>query len=428
MSINPINNQKRPIVKDIFKIKLKERKTIKSLSNKKENKNKNISLIIHNKKDINSYIKEKKYEDSIKNYLDLKHKIFLKEKKEEKRLKAEEDKKQTQFNFSKIVINKFKRDKHKIRKIYLNEDKKGIVTTSKEIHNNKMNSILEKIWMKYNEENNKEKDYTDFINIFDQTIEKQKIFLNKINKRTKNFNSLFDIRTKNIKKLFGNFSVINKSKYTNIFGNKTIKKRRLNSANIINKINFIQNNENTCSTYVKLTSSSLMNTKNKKDINEIKNTANKNKFISKIKKINKIHINSSTSKVSQNKNKIIYKYITPKIGKKPKLRVKNLPIYTVKLSDIVNDYNKVKIDCDKKNIKYIENDFLTYDKFNSIIETKEDLLLFKLKRKFLENRFPPKKKVINKENKRDTFIQKIKNDVEFLDKPLDFNLNYLFNS
>jgi hypothetical protein len=93
---------------------------IKSLSNKKENKNKYISLIIHNKKDINSYIKEKKYEDSIKNYLDLKHKIFLKEKKEEKRLKAEEDKKQTQFNFSKIVINKFKRDKHKIRKIYLN--------------------------------------------------------------------------------------------------------------------------------------------------------------------------------------------------------------------------------------------------------------------------------------------------------------------
>ena len=59
MSINSINNQKLPIVKNIFKIKLKERKAIKSLSNKKENKNKYISLIIHNKKDINSYIKEK---------------------------------------------------------------------------------------------------------------------------------------------------------------------------------------------------------------------------------------------------------------------------------------------------------------------------------------------------------------------------------
>ena len=129
-------------------------------------------------------------------------------------------------------------------------------------------------------------------------------------------------------------------------------------------------------------------------------------------------MNSSSSKIKS--KKIIYKLNSAK--KRSAHSVKNMPMYTLKISDLVHRYNKIKNDTNIQRSKYLDNNYLTYDKMNSIIETKEDLLMFVLKRKFLENKFPPKKHLKIKENKRNNFIKKIKSDVDFLDKPFDLKI------
>ena len=160
--------------------------------------------------------------------------------------------------------------------------------------------------------------------------------------------------------------------------------------------------------------------------NEIKkNVLNKynNRNISilsdKIKKIKKVHIKSSTSKNYSNKN--FCRYNSTK--KRVQHTVKNLPLFTIEIKDLVKRYNKIKDEAKIERIKYLENDVFIQDKINSIIETKEDLLMFKLKRKFFENNFPHKKHIILKENKKDTFVKKLVNYVEYLDKPFEIKLN-----
>ena len=120
-------------------------------------------------KDINSFIKEKECENLIKNYLDLKHEIFLKEKEESKKLRLEESKKGLimDLNISNITTNKFERNIHKIRTKNIIKGKKGIVSISQNLHKNKMNSVLEKIWLKFNDEFDKEKDFNKFSSIID---------------------------------------------------------------------------------------------------------------------------------------------------------------------------------------------------------------------------------------------------------------------
>ena len=173
-----LNKPKIPILRDVFKIKLRESKKktktqfLSSSDIKQRNKNKKInnnnktSLKLHLKKDISTYIKEKEYENLIKNYLNLKHEIFIKEKEDEKKAREEESKKQLKFNYSTTSINKFDRDKHKIKIRQLIQGKKGIVTTSKTAHDYKMNSVLEKIWTKFHEEFDEEKNFDNFLNVF----------------------------------------------------------------------------------------------------------------------------------------------------------------------------------------------------------------------------------------------------------------------
>ena len=431
-----LNKPKIPILRDVFKIKLrgskKKTKTqfLSSSDIKQRNKNKKInnnnktSLKLHLKKDISTYIKEKEYENLIKNYLNLKHEIFIKEKEDEKKAREEESKKQLKFNYSTTSINKFDRDKHKIKIRQLIQGKKGIVTTSKTAHDYKMNSVLEKIWTKFHEELDEEKNFDNFLNVFAFSKDAEKRFINKINNRSKDFKSLFDIKIESVQKKFG-INFINDSNRKindkNTFENSIIVKRRLKSANTIskNQNNCLQNLENTSSTNINgiLNSSSIIN--NNKSVRELKNQSNKNiPFLSKIKKINKINMNSSTSKIKS--KKIIYKLNSAK--KRAAHSVKNMPMYTLKISDLVHRYNKIKNDTNIQRSKYLDNNYLTYDKMNSIIETKEDLLMFVLKRKFLENKFPPKKHLKIKENKRNNFIKKIKSDFDFLDKPFDLKI------
>ena len=146
----------------------------------------------------------------------------------------------------------------------------------------------------------------------------------------------------------------------------------------------------------------MFNNKNeiKKNLLNKYNNRNISILSDKIKKIKKVHIKSSTSKNYSNKNFCRYNSTKKRV-----------------------QHNKIKDEAKIERIKYLENDFFIKDKINSIIETKEDLLMFKLKRKFFENSFPHKKHIILKENKKDTFVKKIVNYVEYLDKPFEIKLN-----
>ena len=411
MSLNQIKLRKTPILKDPLIYKLKDIN-----KSKKKNINKT-SLLFHIKKDINTRKKEKEYKLLIKNYSDLKHEIYLKDKEEEKRLREKDEEKELGYFFKKFnnKLNQFKRNFHKKGNVNLNLSKNGIVTKSKNNYNIRVNSVLYKIWSRFNEGFNGDKDYKKFINAIDNLTEKNKSFSNNINNRKKIFNLKF-VENNNKNNSNNNLFI-----YRNIFLKNIIRKNGLNSASIINKKKYIQNNENISSINIngKLTSSTVINNmKNKKEIfeNISTNISNKNKHsLLRIKKINKMHINSSTSKF--NKNKIIYRNNTPK--KKNVHSVINSPIFTIKIIYIINRYNKIKTESKQKKKKYIENNILTYDKIDSIIGTKEDLLMFLLKRKFLENKFPSKKYKKIEINKKETFIKKMKYDIEILDKPFD---------
>ena len=78
-------------------------------------------------------------------------------------------------------------------------------------------------------------------------------------------------------------------------------------------------------------------------------------------------------------------------GRKSHLKVKNLPLYTTKIGDLVNEYNRIKKSSKKLKINYKEKHFSTYEEIDNIIKIKEDMLMFLLKQKYFNCRFPKKK-------------------------------------
>ena len=403
-----MNRQQLSKLKEAFKQRLKERN--KSAFRNNNNKT---CLLLHIKKDLNSYKSEKEYKKLMKNYSELKHKMYLKEKEEEKELQQKEEQKEIGYYFKKFnnKMNQFKRNIHKTRFTNLNQQyKKGIVTRSKNAYNKKVNSVIYKVSCRFYDGFKGKKDYKQFMIDGNCSTEKSNSFINNDTK---------------LKKSNSNNNITNNlTKYRNSLAKTQKKRKRLQSVKTVRSNNLSETMAST-NINVNLNSSTtvIFNTRIKNENFEKRNYKNlddKNKYnLIKNKNRKKMSIHSSLSKISNNiKNNNNYTKNSPK--KKIKHHtIKNYSPFSVNIKDIVNQYNKIKKNTKKTKDKFLDYKICNKDRIDSLIETKEDLLMFLLKRKFLEKYIPPKKIKKREEKTKECFINKMRNCLEFMDSHFD---------
>ena len=110
------------------------------------------------------------------------------------------------------------------------------------------------------------------------------------------------------------------------------------------------------------------------------------------------------------------------IRKKSYLKVKNLPLYTTKIGDLVKEYNRIKKNSRKLKLNYKEKHFSTYEEIDNIIKTKEDMLMFLLKQKYFNCKFP--QKVIKAPNPKILFLKRMKEDVDLIEERPSIFINF----
>ena len=69
-------------------------------------------------------------------------------------------------------------------------------------------------------------------------------------------------------------------------------------------------------------------------------------------------------------------------------KVKNLPLYTTKIDDIIKEYDNIKDSMENERRKYIKNRLLGIEQIDEIIKTRTEMKIMKLKQKYLSTRFP----------------------------------------
>ena len=96
-------------------------------------------------------------------------------------------------------------------------------------------------------------------------------------------------------------------------------------------------------------------------------------------------------------------------------RVINKPLYISKISDFIKEYKRIKSVSKSAKKRMKEEHFTTFENIDKISKIKEDLLMFILKVKFLNCKFPQKK--TKKISKKELFIKKLENYLNIIDNP-----------
>ena len=426
-------------LKDLFYKKLKDRKRLKGLSfspNKNASSFKQKNFFVDSQEDTNKIIKENILKFVMGDYLQLKHKIYSFNKKNEQKEKIKETKNfsNEKINYSNLkeILNEFIRDKNKHNDMNsLTKSRIKLDNVNRSIRINRINSILSKISLHFNKAKTKVdigkkgNDYHEknFNNLIEKIKESRKKFEFKISNsnRTKSIdikkmdnikkfkNKKFIIKTNenytikkednNLYTINGNNKYINtnfdKKIYLNLFKDidiniydKKFKRKKIK----LEKHHFEEvNNSNETSLNIKSKERPLTCSRNRNIINE----------------------NFYKNSIMINKSKNIKRLIKSE-NKKRSLKVKNLPLYTTKIEDIMNEYYRIKRKVKLAKIHYKENHLLTFNQIDNIVKVKEDLLIFLLKQKFLNSKFPQRFK--KKPNKREIFIQKFKDNLDSIDR------------
>ena len=365
-------------------------------------------------------MKENKLKFAIKDYKNLKKNISSfneKYKNDEDKTKSNIKKKSLSYekiNYTNLkeLFKEFLRDKNKHNENINNiiKSKIKIENANRNIRKNKINAILEKVSLNSNKiktkvdtgknkSENHENSYKKLLGILNISRKKleKKVNISRKNKIldiNKNENS--DILNKNIflVKANSNCNIRNnnimnsqKQKYINLYNsfdnNEKDKNKKMNKDKEI----IIKNNR----------------TKENLKLKERPYSLSRNKI-----KFNNIYNNNTTSSNTNIKNKRIISSTSERFS----FKIKNKPLYTSKIEDVLNEYNRIK----KKNklikMKYKEIHLITYNEIDNIMKIKEDLLIFDLKQRFLKKQFP--KPIIKKENKKETFVKKFKRDLDFI--------------
>ena len=95
---------------------------------------------------------------------------------------------------------------------------------------------------------------------------------------------------------------------------------------------------------------------------------------------------------------------------------------TTKIADLINEYNRIKNNSKKLRINYKEKHFSTYDEIDNIVQTKEDMLMFLLKQKYFNCKFPQKN--VKNPNPKLVFLNKVKESIDLIEERPSVFLNF----
>lgn len=429
ISLNQKLNQQ---YKDLFKKKLKDRNKIRGFcfSHNNDSFSFNKKSVFHSESNIDiskKIIQRNEFKKAMKDYIDLKHNITSYDKKYEidkykiiKKINSSYEK----INYSNLqeLFSDFLRDKdkHNNDKISIIKSKLKLDNINRNIRINRINYLLEKISLNSNKIKTKI-DMGKDMNEFNENI----------------YNKLVDVLNLSRKKLEQKIN-ISKSKPLSIdIKNIDIIKKNKNKKYIIHSNsnydleNRINTNENVSTNLnsEKRKYNNFYNNSYDNSNDKIKNIYS-SKHIFKIDKNNKINIKIKERPLSHSRNikqfnqlcntsssntNINNKRTFRSAFKKSPVKIKNMPLYTTKIDDIMKEYYRIKKMSKLTKMRYKETHLLTFKEIDKTIKVKEDLLIFSLKQKYNKNQFPKqnnKKKI----NKKDLFIQKFKDNAEYLDK------------
>lgn len=408
--------------KDLFEKKLKDRNKIKgycfSYNSRSPIFNHTyIQNILYNTYyDISKKLmKEGIFRNAIGNYEELKKDISSFEHNYKTESEDEKKKKNQNFNHEKLnftnlseIFKEFLRDKkkHNINKNSIIKSKLKLDNINRNIRKNRISSALAKVSlnskkiktkvdMGQNRSENNENIYKDLIGIINQSRKKWEQKKNKNKKRNivLNRNNIANIDKMQNKPYIikTNSNNENISTYNNSYFNN-IENAEIQKQKYINNFQKDKNNKN-----INLKKRPLSFSRNRTQFNYIDN-----------------NISSSNTKMNNKRS-------TRSAIRRKSPKIKNKPLYTSKIEDLLNEYNRIKKQNKLAKNKFRKTHYLTYNEIDKIMKVKEDLLLFQLKQKFLKKQFP--KPFIKKQNKKELFIKKFKNDLDFIDKK---NSNYYF--
>ena len=468
-------NQK---LKELLKKKLKDRYKIKGYcfanNSSQKNRSKNKKLFLTSYEEQQKTIKENEFRFAIEDYQKLKHNIYIydwkinEDKKKDNKIRTKNFPRD-KINFSNLqeMMTEFIRNKNK------HNDNMNTITKSRikldnfnrGIKENRINSILSKVSLHFNKVKTKvnlgkndidssEHNYKKLIEILNESRKKLKKNNNdssakksksldiksidnieKLKNRKYKFNSNFNVNTS------GNKNSDDIQKKINIIDNLVEKTKTINNYSEGRRYNNIYNNykekekekyknkHNTiCSNKIKIKNKSkyifdTTNNSNSKynndDDKNIKNRFLKRPFSHSRNRISDFNQNfnsdsSNNNNTIFNTNKKMYKTPVRSAFKRSSNKVKNLPLYTTTIEDIINEYDRIKKKSKLTKIHYRETHLMTYREIDKVVKIKEDLLVFLLKQKFLNNQFPLKS--AKRPNKRKLFIKKLKDNVDVLDR------------
>ena len=96
-------------------------------------------------------------------------------------------------------------------------------------------------------------------------------------------------------------------------------------------------------------------------------------------------------------------------------KIINKPLYVSKISDFIKEYKRIKSVSKSTRKRMREKHFTTLDNIEKISKTKEELLMFILKMKFLQCRFP--QKIVKTISKKELFLKRFNNYLNIIDNP-----------
>ena len=285
--------------------------------------------------------------------------------------------------------------------------------TTEEIYNSKY---------KFRKSNN-DKNYKYFLSDKGLITNNNNFF--KADSRAQRFNNMkFESNTNSISHLIPNlesskesntiFNYMNKKNIMNniiTFNNNDIEKRIIETEKNITTINNSNANTNSVNQNSKINKSNesfLNNTRNLTYINNIKKMKNNKGLLMLQKQKNPNYWNNNFQRAQTSRNRC-----------SDSTKVKNKPFFANKIEDFIKEYNRIKSSTRRSKKKMKENLFITLGKIDKIASIKEDMLMFNLKMKYFKCGYPKTK--VKTVSKRKMFTKKIKNVVEMMDNPFNYD-------
>ena len=386
------------------KNKTEEKEKLKDMikNGEKNNKDKTIS-----KYDVNKVLKKREFERIFNKYLFIKRKTYFREVKDSK--------KKREFKFDKLNYDLNKYTRNIVNPDYKIEN--GIVSKTNILRDLNIDLTFEKVWAKLSSNN-----YQKFNEKYDNLKDKSDIIFRKIKKDERNCSSARNIRIKEIKKLLGDKifdkeieeKKIDADPFVYLLQRKTNKKENITTNNIDSarntnlfssqKLNV--DDKNIKSLLLKRNTVSLKNIDFNKIFYNIQiKSENENKSLSAKKKLSvKENIkkfiselnNFKTAKKVTNKKLFDKKLFNKKHSRNKIVRVLSFNSENNK-TNFFQEYKQILKSNKKLKLNYLKNHLIPFNQVDSIMKTREEMLVRYLMIKY--NNFNITFKKNNKEEK-----------------------------